>query len=96
MSSKRTVFKTYEFAIVIVRNHEGKYLAVNESRKRGWWVPGGGVDRGETFNEAAVRETKEEGGIDIDLKGILRVEHSPVGDEARMRVIFYAEPKDKN
>ena len=42
-----------------------------------------------------MRECKEEAGIDIELKGVLRVEHSVQGgDEARMRVIFYAEPKN--
>ena len=43
---------------------------------------------------AAVRECKEEAGIDIELKGVLRVEHSVGYDDARMRVIFYAEPKN--
>ena len=47
----------------------------------------------ETFPEAAIRETKEEAGIDIALKGILRIEHSLCGERyARMRVVFYAEP----
>ena len=94
--SKRTVFHTYEFALVICRNPETKkWLAVNESRGRGWWVPGGAVDAGETFEEAAIRETKEEAGIDVNLRGILRVEHSLVSSDcARMRVIFLAEPVD--
>jgi 8-oxo-dGTP pyrophosphatase MutT (NUDIX family) len=92
----RTAFKTYEFALVIVRNFDGRWLAVNESRGRGWWIPGGGVDKSETFIEAAHRETREEAGILIKLNGVLRVEHSPVGDKARMRVIFFAEPLDHN
>ena len=44
---------------------------------------------------AALREAKEEASIDIELKGILRVEHSLTdSNTARMRVIFYAEPVD--
>jgi 8-oxo-dGTP pyrophosphatase MutT (NUDIX family) len=74
--SKRTVFKTYEFALVVVRNFDGKWLAVNESQNRGWWIPAGGVDKNETFIDAAHRETKEEAGIEISLKGVLKVEHS--------------------
>ena len=61
---------TYPFSVAIVRNKEGKYLAVNETRNRGWWVPAGFVDAGETFMDGALRETKEEAGIDIELKGI--------------------------
>jgi phosphatase NudJ len=37
------------------------------------------VDPGETFAEAAVRETIEEAGILVTLKGILRVEHTVKG-----------------
>ena len=95
---KRTEFKTLEFGLVILRNpfkksnDYGKYCAVNETRNRGWWIPGGAVDYGESFEQAAIRECKEEAGIDIKLKGILKIDHSVYGDECRMRVIFYAEP----
>jgi ADP-ribose pyrophosphatase YjhB (NUDIX family) len=41
---------------------------------------------------AALRECREEAGIDVILKGILKVDHSVTKDAARMRVIFYAEP----
>ncbi len=37
------------------------------------------------FEQAALRETKEEAGIDVVLKGILRVEHGFKTDYARMR-----------
>jgi len=65
---------------------------VNESRNRGWWIPAGAVDWGEDFMTAAKRECQEEAGIDVDLKGVIKVDHAPSGDNARMRVIFYAEP----
>ena len=32
-----------------------------------WSIPGGGVELGETQEEAAVRETKEETGVDCDV-----------------------------
>ena len=70
----------------------GKWLAVNETKNRGWWIPGGAVDFGESFNVAALRECKEEAGIDVVLKGILKLDHSVTKDQARMRVIFFAEP----
>ena len=51
----RTIFQTIEFGLIIVRNpyrdmpSYGKYVAVNETRNRGWWIPGGAVDYGESF-----------------------------------------------
>ena len=41
----------------------GKYLAVNESKNRGWWIPGGAVDAGGSFQIAAHRECMEEAGV---------------------------------
>ena len=84
--------------MIIVRNpfkespNYNKWLAVKETRNRGWWIPGGAVDYGESFKKAALRECKEEAGIDVDLKGILKVDHGVKGDQGRMRVIYYAEP----
>ena len=97
-SKQRTIFQTCQFGLVIVYNpfkeskDFGKWLAVKESRNRGWWIPGGAVDFGESFQQAALRECREEAGIDVELKGVLRVDHSVKNDNARMRVIFYAEP----
>jgi len=88
------VFHGYEFALVICRNPlNGKFLAIDETKERGWWIPGGGVDAGENFREAAIRECKEEASIDISIKGILKIEHDLLEDtNFKMRVIFYAEP----
>lgn len=35
-----------------------------------WMVPGGGIEAGENSIEAAVREAKEETGLDIDVVGV--------------------------
>jgi 8-oxo-dGTP pyrophosphatase MutT (NUDIX family) len=63
-------------SLIVCRNKQGKYLAVNESRNRGWWLPGGRVDPPESFHEAAIRETLEEAGIHVELKGVLRIEYN--------------------
>ncbi|KAK5574898.1 hypothetical protein RB653_010152 [Dictyostelium firmibasis] len=89
--------KIYAFCLVIVRKRSNNtYLLVNEAAGRGYWLPGGKLNVNEALQQCAIRETKEETGIDIELKGILRVEFSPMAGYSRMRVIFYAEPIDEN
>jgi 8-oxo-dGTP pyrophosphatase MutT (NUDIX family) len=93
--NNRIAFSTHGFAVVVCRNFQGKYLAVKESRGRGWWLPAGHVDAGQNFVDAAIRETIEEAGVEINIRGVLAVEHTLSSmNEARMRVIFYAEPKN--
>eukprot|EP01084_Bolivina_argentea_P317388 550292_1 len=93
---------THAFALVVVRRPtDNKFLVVQEASNSGFWLPGGRVEVGETLLEAAIRETKEEAGIDVDIKGVLKVEHSTYAFDDRkkaynrMRVIFYAEPMDE-
>lgn len=111
-NSRRAEFRGYNFALIICQHPvTKKFLAVHETKNRGWWIPGGGVDAGETFREAAIREAMEEAGVEIQLKGVLKIEHALLSDRKRkstqqhhhdpgsffkMRVIFYAEPKDLN
>lgn len=54
----------------VVIRREGKYLLVQESMpsQYGLWNwPAGKVDVGETIEEAAIREAKEETGFDVKL-----------------------------
>ena len=42
--------------------HEEKVVLVYHTYQSGWFLPGGGVKRGETLMEAAMREANEESG----------------------------------
>ena len=48
---------------VIIEDSEGRVLLVRHSYLKGWYLPGGAVDAGETLHEAAHREVLEETGI---------------------------------
>jgi 8-oxo-dGTP pyrophosphatase MutT (NUDIX family) len=90
----REPIPTWCFALAVVRKGD-RFLIVHE-RKHGerWYLPAGRVEPGETFADAAIRETLEEAGIAIRIDGILRVEHTPTDDGARMRAVFVARPTD--
>lgn len=90
----REAIRTWFFALVVAR-HEGRFLLVQERKHgRSWSLPGGRVEPGERFRDAAVRETLEEAGVPVVLEGVLRIEHSPRTDgTARCRAIFLARPE---
>lgn len=54
-------------AATIVRNDNGEILLL-KGPMRGWEMPGGQVEEGESLKDAAIRETKEESGIDIKVQ----------------------------
>ncbi|OCA87596.1 NUDIX hydrolase [Bacillus sp. FJAT-27225] len=71
-SSKRG--KVWLAAAGLVVSKEGKWLVVKKSYgglKGKWSIPAGFVDEGETADEAAVREVKEETGLDCEVIGLI-------------------------
>lgn len=40
-----------------------------------WGVPGGGLEGAESFEDAAVREVREEAGVDCEISGLWHLEH---------------------
>jgi 8-oxo-dGTP pyrophosphatase MutT (NUDIX family) len=90
----RDPIPTWCFAVVVVRKGNS-YLLVHESKHgQRWYLPAGRVEPGESFADAAYRETLEEAGVPVRLTGILRIEHTPRPDGSRLRVVFLAEPSD--
>lgn len=53
-------------AATVVLNDQNELLLIKGPR-RGWEMPGGQVEEGESLEEAAIRETKEESGIDVEV-----------------------------
>ncbi|MGG4168931.1 NUDIX domain-containing protein [Rossellomorea vietnamensis] len=53
-------------AATIVLNENREILLIKGPR-RGWEMPGGQVEEGESLKDAAIRETKEESGIDVEI-----------------------------
>jgi ADP-ribose pyrophosphatase YjhB (NUDIX family) len=56
---------------VVVTNRAGDVLLIRRSDNDNWAVPGGAIDLGESMVQAAVRETREETGIDCEIIGLV-------------------------
>jgi len=69
MKKHKYPIPTVDIIIEIKRKNgqEGIILIKRKNPPHGWALPGGFVDRGESLEEAAVREAKEETSLDIKL-----------------------------
>ena len=68
----------------------GVVLVERRNPPHGWALPGGFVDYGETCECAAVREMREETGLDVELTGLLGVYSDPARDPRQhtMSVVY--------
>lgn len=70
MKKHRNPVPTVDIIIEIQREDgkEGIVLIKRKNSPHGWAIPGGFVDYGESLEEAAAREAKEETSLDVQLK----------------------------
>ena len=61
-------------AIVVVVNDKGEVLLQKRSKTESrWGFPGGVIELGESADEAAVREAREETGLEVQIENLLGV-----------------------
>ncbi|MHA6752237.1 NUDIX hydrolase [Dermacoccus nishinomiyaensis] len=86
--------------------HEGRVLLIERTDNGNWTMPGGAMDAGESLPACAVRETREESGLDVEVDGlvgtytdplhVIHYDHGRPDDEVRQEftVVFRAHPRD--
>ncbi|MGI5327507.1 NUDIX domain-containing protein [Actinomadura nitritigenes] len=62
---------------VVVENNNGEILMIRRTDNDNWALPGGAIDLGESVTQAAIRETKEETGIDVEITGLVGIYSDP-------------------
>ena len=73
-------------AFAVVLDWRGRILLAHRRDMDLWDLPGGGIETGEIPTEAAIRETKEETGLDVKVDRLFVVANMP---ENRMAFVFY-------
>jgi ADP-ribose pyrophosphatase YjhB (NUDIX family) len=88
-------------ANVIVVNDDGAILLIRRTDNGNLALPGGGMDLGESITDTAVREVKEETGLDIEITGLVGIytnsrhliEYTSDGEgRQEFSIVFTAKP----
>jgi ADP-ribose pyrophosphatase YjhB (NUDIX family) len=79
-------------AVNIAVMYEGKILLTQREDFETWVLPSGRVEEEESFAQAAIREAKEETGIDVELTHLVGI-YSRLGNmETSYTAVFAARP----
>jgi len=79
-------------AVNVAVIHENKILLTKREDFETWILPSGGVEDGESLTQAAIRETKEETGLDVELTRLVGI-YSRLGNMFPVHaVLFVAKP----
>lgn len=61
----------------VVQTEAGGILLIRRSDNRLWSIPGGTMELGETIRQTAVREIKEETGLDVEVNRLIGIYSNP-------------------
>jgi ADP-ribose pyrophosphatase YjhB (NUDIX family) len=63
--------------VAVVLDNAGRVLLIQRSDNDLWAIPGGAQNIGETTTAAAVREVREETGLDVEITGLIGIYSDP-------------------
>lgn len=76
-------------ALVFIRKDDSILLVKQNYGEQYWSLPGGVMEPGESIDQTAIREVKEETGLDVRLKRVVGIYSKP--DEGALAVTFEGE-----
>lgn len=84
------VIPTTRVSVVVIKDGNEILLVRHRKGTRHYWVlPGGRLEYGETFHECAVRELKEETGLDVEVDKLIYLSEAIAPDRSRHIVNVY-------
>lgn len=89
-------------AAVAILNSKRELLMLHRKDNKKWTMPGGTLEFGESMVDCALREVKEESGLNIEIKDIIgtytdpnvRVAYSDGEVRQEFTIVYYGETKD--
>ncbi|KPB06290.1 NUDIX hydrolase [Bacillus sp. CHD6a] len=83
--------KRVDVTYVLLFDEQGENVLMvkNKGKNASYYtLPGGAVETGETLEEAAIREVKEETGLDVEIHGVFSVGEAFFEDRGHHAVFF--------
>lgn len=89
-------------AAVAILNNNKELLMLHRKDNKKWTMPGGTLEFGESMVDCALREVKEESGLNVEIKDIIgtytdpniRVAYSDGEVRQEFTIVYYGETKD--
>ncbi|WP_418040930.1 NUDIX hydrolase [Paenibacillus xylanilyticus] len=73
---------------LILDDTSSKILMVKNKGNASWSLPGGAVEKEETLDQAAIREAKEETGLDVKVQGVIAINEC-IFEKKQEHAIFF-------
>jgi 8-oxo-dGTP diphosphatase len=84
---------TTRVSVVVIEDSKILLVRHRKGARRYWVLPGGRLEYGESFHECAVRELKEETGLDVEVERFLFISEAIAPDRSRHIVNVYLKAK---
>ncbi len=84
---------TTRVSVIVLRDEQILLVRHRKGNRQYWVLPGGRLEYGETFFECAVRELKEETGLDVEVERFLFLSEAIAPDRSRHIVNIYIKAK---